>query len=199
MNGLVVVGGRRGRLHDQGPAALLNCKRCGSEPRWFNYYTNRILATVRSIPGFFTIPTGIPRGTEHWLLCSTCHEMGVDLTHYELPFVVELVNAAARLESGEFGADEYREEQSRLLTDLFAMRAPKKLKMDNGMVIDYTLPAKLRTKEQRRRHKQIGGYCSIDCDVCTNTVGMRPYEPGAIMTCEQCGNAVRMPLVPAKA
>jgi hypothetical protein len=183
-NGVVLIGGRRGKLQDQGPAAILDCPYCLSRS-WHNYFTNRVITTMGG--GLWPmIPTGIPRGTEHWLLCSSCHkpwELG--LTQYELPPVFAMLNAAKQLAAGELSQDEFDQRQLDLMDDLWAMHGP------------YTYVPDFRAKEQRKRRKKVGGHEVTRCRSCDQTFGKEPYVPGERVTCSHCGAPARMPTLPA--
>jgi len=113
-----------------------------------------------------------------------------------LPIIAAMLDDAKQADLGGLSADEARERQAERLSDLTAMRGTRKMRLPSGLVIEPVLPAKHRVKEQRERLKSVGGTCRTTCAVSISAVIMKPYEPGAIVVCPECGNPVRMPTVP---
>jgi hypothetical protein len=140
-NGVVYIGSKRGKLVDQGLVASLDCKKCG--PSGFHYYTSRIITTMGG--GLWPmLPTGIPRGTSHWVICSGCRDIGFDLTSFELRIVEAMRESAKQFEGGALSRDQWQERQAEKLEELSRLRGG----------LSYALPVKIRERDQSGRTKR---------------------------------------------
>jgi hypothetical protein len=140
-NGVVYIGGKYGKPVDQGLVARLDCKKCG--PSDFHYYKRRIILTYGG--GFWPmLPTGIPRGTSHWVLCSGCRDIGFDLSSFELPIVEAMRESAKQLECGALSREQWQAVQAEKLEELSQLRGG----------LSYALPKKSREWAQSGRQQR---------------------------------------------